>query len=49
MSLTSQMSLRVVGLESLGVEEHAAYITNELSSSWSWKPGSGRACRLHHK
>ena len=28
MPLTSQMSFRVVGLGSLAVEEHAAYITN---------------------
>ena len=49
MPLTSQMSFRVVGLGSLGVEEHVAYITNEPKSSWSGKPGSGRACRLHHK
>ena len=30
MPLTSQMSFRVVGLGSLAVEEHVAYITNEL-------------------
>ena len=30
MPITSQMSFRVVGLGSLGVEEHADYITNEL-------------------
>ena len=30
MSLTSQMSFRVVGLGSLAVEEHVAYITNEF-------------------